>query len=56
MTLWYGFAPPEQNTGIMGHAASHLRWMAALLLFLVVVHVVTEIDRNQHNRDDHAEQ
>ena len=37
-------------------AASQLRWMAALLLLLVVVHVVTEIDRNQHNRDDHAEQ
>ena len=56
MTLWYGFAPPEQNTGIMGHAASQLRWMAALLLLLVIIHVVTEIDRNQHNRDDHAEQ
>ena len=32
------------------------RWMAALLLLLVIIHVVTEIDRNQHNRDDHAEQ
>ena len=56
MTLWYGFAPPEQNTGIMVPAASQLRWMAALLLLLVIIHVVTEIDRNQHNRDDHAEQ
>ena len=53
MTLWYGFAPPLVK---MVTAASQLRWMAALLLLLVVVHVVTEIDRNQHNRDDHAEQ
>ena len=53
MTLWSGFAPPLVK---MEPAASHLRWMAALLLLLVVVHVVTEIDRNQHNRDDHAEQ
>ena len=53
MTLWYGFAPP---LGKREPDASQLRWMAALLLLLVVVHVVTEIDRNQHNRDDHAEQ
>ena len=53
MTLWYGFAPPLVKRA---PAASQLRWMAALLLLLVVVHVVTEIDRNQHNRDDHAEQ
>ena len=53
MTLWYGFAPPPWDEV---PAASQLRWMAALLLLLVVIHVVTEIDRNQHNRDDHAEQ
>ena len=35
MTLWYGFAPP---LGKREPAASHLRWMAALLLLLVVVH------------------
>ena len=35
MTLWYGFAPP---LGKMEPAASQLRWMAALLLLLVIIH------------------